>query len=73
MSPQAVTAIAIPQAMQYVRTAAAPEPFTMIDQQAGLVVKLAKILGEVLQGKESAYSLRLQNLDQRREELRRRR
>ena len=72
MSPQAVIAIGTPQAVQCVRTAAAPEPFTMIDQQAGLIVKLAKILGEVLQGKESAHSLRLQDLDQRREELRRR-
>lgn len=72
MSPHAVTAITTPQAVQCVQAVAGPEPFSMIDQQAGLVVKLAKILGEVLQGKESAHSLRLQDLEQRREELQRR-
>ena len=72
MSPHAVTTIATPQAAQCVQAVAGPEPFSMIDQQAGLVVKLAKILGEVLQGKESAHSLRLHDLEQRREELQRR-
>ncbi len=72
MSPHAVTAIATPQAAQCVQVVAGPEPFSMIDQQAGLVVKLARILGEVLQGKESAHSLRLHDLEQRREELQRR-
>lgn len=72
MTPHAVTAIATPQAVHCVRAVAGPEPFSMIDQQAGLVVKLARILGEVLQGKESAHSLRLHDLEQRREELQRR-
>lgn len=72
MSPHAVTAIATPQAVRCVQAVAGPEPFSMIDQQAGLVVKLARILGEVLQGKESAHSLRLHDLEQRREELQRR-
>ncbi len=72
MSPHAVTANVTPQAVQCVRAVAGPEPFSMIDQQAGLVVKLARILGEVLQGKESAHSLRLHDLEQRREELQRR-
>ena len=66
MTPHAVTANVTPQAVQCVRAMAAPEPFSMIDQQAGLVVKLARILGEVLQGKESAHSLRLHDLEQRR-------
>lgn len=72
MSPHAATAVATPEALHRVQAAAGPEPFGMIDQQAGLVVKLARILGEVLQGKESAHSLRLLDLEQRREELRRR-
>ena len=72
MSPHVVAAIATPPAAQCVQAVAGPEPFSMIDQQAGLVVKLAKILGEVLQGKESAHSLRLHDLEQRREELQRR-
>jgi hypothetical protein len=72
MIPHAMPAIAMPQAVQCVQAVAGPEPFTMIDQQAGLVVKLARILGEVLQGKESAHSLRLHDLEQRREELQRR-
>ncbi len=72
MSPHAVTAIATQPAVRCIQAVAAPEPFSMIDQQAGLVVKLAKILGEVLQGKESAHSLRLHDLEQRREELQRR-
>ena len=72
MNPQAVTAIATPQAVRCVQAVAGPEPFSMTDQQAGLVVKLARILGEVLQGKESAHSLRLHDLEQRREELQRR-
>jgi hypothetical protein len=72
MTPHAVTANVTPQAVQCARAMAAPEPFSMIDQQAGLVVKLARILGEVLQGKESAHSLRLHDLEQRRQELQRR-
>lgn len=72
MNAHAATAIATPKALHRVRAAAGPEPFGMIDQQSGLVVKLARILGEVLQGKESAHSLRLQDLEQRREELQRR-
>jgi hypothetical protein len=72
MSPHAVTAIATQPAARCVQAVAGPEPFSMIDQQAGLVVKLARILGEVLQGKESAHSLRLHDLEQRRAELQRR-
>ena len=72
MSPHAVTAITTPPAARCVQAVAGPEPFSMIDQQAGLVVKLARILGEVLQGKESAHSLRLHDLEQRRAELQRR-
>jgi len=66
------TAIATPLAVPCVQAGAGPEPFGMIDEQAGLVVKLAKVLGEVLLGKESAHSLRLQDLEQRRGELQRR-
>lgn len=72
MSPHAAPAIVSPHLVQRGQAVAGPEPFTMVDQQAGLVVKLARILGEVLQGKESAHSLRLQDLEQRREELQRR-
>ena len=46
--------------------------FAMLDRQAGMVVKLAGVVGEVLQGKESAHSLRLHDLEQSREELQRR-
>ena len=49
-----------------------PDFLAMIDQQAGMVVDLAMALGEVLQGRESAHSLRLLDLEQRRDELRRR-
>lgn len=49
-----------------------PDFFAMIDQQARMVVSLARTVGEILQGKESAYSVRLLDLEQRREELRRR-
>jgi hypothetical protein len=72
MSPHAATAIATTQLVQCVQAVGGPEPFAMVDQQAALVVKLARILGEVLQGKESAHSLRLHDLEQRREELQRR-
>ena len=77
MSPQAVTAIATPQAVRSPHTLAADaavgsDLFAMLDRQAGMVVKLAVVVGEVLQGKESAHSLRLHDLEQSREELQRR-
>jgi hypothetical protein len=72
----AVTTIAIPQFVQRVRppafSAEPPDFFSMIDQQARMVVNLARTASEVLQGKESAHSLRLLDLEQRREELQRR-
>jgi hypothetical protein len=72
----AVTTIAIPQFVQRVRPPAfpaeTPDFFSMIDQQARMVVNLARTASEVLQGKESAHSLRLLDLEQRREELQRR-
>lgn len=49
-----------------------PDFFAMIDQQASMVVDLAIALGEVLQGRESAHSVRLLDLEQRRDELQRR-
>jgi hypothetical protein len=72
----AVTTIAIPKIVQRVRPPAfpaeTPDFFSMIDQQARMVVNLARTASEVLQGKESAHSLRLLDLEQRREELQRR-
>jgi hypothetical protein len=72
----AVTTIAISQFVQRVRPPAfpaeTPDFFSMIDQQARMVVNLATTASEVLQGKESAHSLRLLDLEQRREELQRR-
>lgn len=71
-----MTTIAIPQFVQRVRppafSAEPPDFFSMIDQQARMVVNLARTASEVLQGKESAHSLRLLDLEQRREELQRR-
>lgn len=55
-----------------VRAAEVPDFFAMINRQAKLVVNLARIVGEVLQGRESTHSLRLLDLEQRREELQRR-
>jgi len=55
-----------------VRRSELPDFFGLIDQQARVVVSLAKAAGEVLQGKESARSVRLFDLEQRRQELRRR-
>lgn len=49
-----------------------PDFFAMIDQQARMVVDLATAVGEVLHGKESAHSVRLLDLEQCRQELRRR-
>lgn len=45
---------------------------TLIDHQTGLLVNLARVVGDVLQGKESGHSLRLFDLEQRRAELQRR-
>lgn len=72
MSLHTTTASATPQTVPCAYAGSGPEPFAMIDEQAGLVVKLARILDEVLLGKESAHSLRLQDLEQRRGELQRR-
>jgi len=55
-----------------VRRSGLPDFFGLIDQQASVVVSLAKAVGEILQGKESARSVRLFDLEQRRQELRRR-
>ncbi|MBK7954475.1 MAG: hypothetical protein IPK02_11250 [Candidatus Accumulibacter sp.] len=55
-----------------VRAAEVPDFLAMIDQQTTMVVNLARLVGEVLQGKESTHSLRLLDLEQRREELQRR-
>jgi hypothetical protein len=49
-----------------------PDFFAMINRQAKLVVNLSRIVGEVLQGRESTHSLCLLDLEQRREELQRR-
>jgi len=71
----AVTNIAVPQVVRRVRppvSADLPDFFPMIDEQAAMVVKLARTVGEVLQCRESAHSLRLLDLEQRRQELRRR-
>ncbi|KFB74228.1 MAG: hypothetical protein ABTS16_07035 [Candidatus Accumulibacter phosphatis] len=71
-----MTPIAVSQVVRRVRplvsAAEAPDFFVMIDQQARMVVNLARVLAEVLQGKESAHSLRLLEMEQRREELQRR-
>lgn len=48
------------------------ELLATIEQQAMVVFLLARIVGEILQGRESAHSMRLVDLDQRREDLRRR-
>ena len=71
----AMTNIAVPQVVRRVRLpvcAEFPDFFPMIDEQATMVVKLARTVGEVLQCRESAHSLRLLDLEQRRQELRRR-
>lgn len=62
----------VPRVRPLVCATEAPDFFSMIDQQAGMVVKLARAVGEVLQGKESTHALRLLDLEQRREELQRR-
>ncbi|WP_186405214.1 hypothetical protein [Candidatus Accumulibacter aalborgensis] len=49
-----------------------PDFLSMIDQQARMLVNLATTVGETLEGKESAHSVRLLDLEQRREELKRR-
>lgn len=51
---------------------AAPDFFSLLDQQIRMVVNLAHAVGEIVQGKESVHSVRLLDLEQRREELRRR-
>ena len=72
----AVTNIALAQVVRRLRSpvcaAEMPDFFAMINRQAKLVVNLARIVGEVLQGRESKHSLRLLDLEQRREELQRR-
>lgn len=72
----AVTNIALAQVERRVRppvrAAEMPDFFAMINRQAKLVVNLSRIVGEVLQGRESTHSLCLLDLEQRREELQRR-
>lgn len=72
----AVTQTSLAQVVRRIRplfgVAEAPDFFAMLDEQARTVVNLARIVGEVLQGKESTHSLRLLDLEQRREELQRR-
>ncbi|MCM8625366.1 hypothetical protein [Accumulibacter sp.] len=48
------------------------ELLATIEEQAMVASLLAKIVGEILQGRESAHSMRLVDLDQRREDLHRR-
>ena len=77
MSPHALTANGKSQMVRRLHASAAvaavgADLFAMLDRQAGMVVKLAGVVGEVLQGKESAHSLRLHDLEQSREELQRR-
>lgn len=45
---------------------------SMIDRQARLLVKVATTASEIIEGKESAHAVRLLELEQRREELKRR-
>jgi hypothetical protein len=72
----ALTTIAASQLVHRIRpparAAEGPDFFTMIDHQAGMLVNVAKIVSEVLQGRESGHSLRLLDLEQRRAELQRR-
>jgi hypothetical protein len=72
----AVTNVALAQVVRRVRppvrAAEMPDFFAMINRQAKLVVNLSRIVGEVLQGRESTHSLCLLDLEQRREELQRR-
>lgn len=49
-----------------------PDFLTMIGKQAGMVVGVARMVGEIVQGRESAHSVRLLELEQRCEELQRR-
>ena len=49
-----------------------PDFFSLIDRQAAIVVSLARTTRAILQGKESVHSVRLLDLEQRRQELRRR-
>ena len=70
-----MTNIAVPQVVRRVRPplgADLPDFFPMIDEQATVLVKLARTVGDVLQCRESAHSLRLLDLEQRRQELKRR-
>jgi hypothetical protein len=71
-----MTSIAVSQVVRRIRpfvgAADTPDFFSMIDQQARMIVNLAKVVAEVLQGKESTHSLRLLDLEQRRQELQRR-
>lgn len=45
---------------------------SMIDRQARLLVKVATTASEIIEGKESSHAVRLLELEQRREELKRR-
>lgn len=71
-----LTTIAVSQVVQRIRpladAAEVADFFTMIDHQARMLVSLARVVSEVLQGKESGHSLRLLDLEQRRAELQRR-
>ncbi|KFB67544.1 hypothetical protein [Candidatus Accumulibacter vicinus] len=71
-----MTTIAVSQVVSRVRSsvgaADTPDFFSMIDQQARMIVNLARVVADVLQGKESAHSLRLIDLEQHRQELQRR-
>jgi len=71
-----VTHTALAQVVRRARpllcAAEVPDFFAMLDEQARMAVSLARIVGEVLQGRESSHSLRLFDLEQRREELQRR-
>ncbi|HRF12103.1 MAG TPA: hypothetical protein PLR37_08230, partial [Candidatus Accumulibacter phosphatis] len=65
-----MTTIAVSQVVSRVRSsvgaADTPDFFSMIDQQARMIVNLARVVADVLQGKESAHSLRLIDLEQHR-------
>lgn len=77
MIPHILTANGKPRVLRSLHASAADSAvgtdlFAMLDRQAGMVVRLAAVVGEVLQGKESAHSLRLHDLEQSREEIQRR-
>lgn len=63
---------AVRRTRRRVAVAELPDFFAMIDRQASMVVDLARTVGDVLEGRESAHSVRLLELEQRRDELQRR-